>query len=100
MCNRKRLVFNPNHPIYDKYKDTYIKPVVGPAAELHVAVLIVEGEPGDVDLAGGLEDARRDVGAAPVARHHHVRRVRRVKCVTRTEHWSNRIISLYRLSVQ
>ena len=57
----------------------HLEPVVGPAAELHVAVLIVEGEPGDVDGAGGHEDAGRDVGAGPFARHHHVGRVGRVK---------------------
>ena len=41
----------------------YLEPVVGPAPELHLAALIIEGEPGDVDLAGGLEHAGRDVGA-------------------------------------
>ena len=41
--------------------------------------LIVEGEPGDVDGAGGLEDAGGDVGAEARAAHHHVRLVRRVK---------------------
>ena len=35
----------------------YLEAVVGPAAELHLAVLVVEGEPGDVDGAGGLEHA-------------------------------------------
>ena len=35
---------------------------VGPGAELHGAVLVVEGEVGDVDLAGALEDGRRDPG--------------------------------------
>ena len=42
-----------------KIKDTYIKAVVGPAAELHVAVLVVEGEPGDVDLAGRLDTSTK-----------------------------------------
>ena len=46
--------------------------VVGPAGELEVARLVVEGEPRDVDLAHGLEDARRDVDAGAVAAHHHV----------------------------
>ena len=62
----------------------YLEPVVRPAAELHLAVLVVEGEPGDVDLARGHEDARRDVGALPLRRHHHVRRICPVKCLTRT----------------
>ena len=46
---------------------------------LVVLYLIVEGEPGDVDGAGGLEDAGRDVGAEARAAHHHVRLVRRVE---------------------
>lgn len=40
--------------------------VVGPRAELHGAVLIVEREEGDVDLAGALEDGRRDPGDVSV----------------------------------
>ncbi len=40
--------------------------VVGPRAELHGAVLVVEGEEGDVDLAGALEDGRRDPGDVSV----------------------------------
>jgi hypothetical protein len=36
-----------------------IEPVVGPGPELEVTALLVEGEPGDVDLAGGLEQAYR-----------------------------------------
>jgi hypothetical protein len=66
-------------------KRAHLAPVIGPAAELHLAVLVVEGEPGDVDLAGGLEDAGRDVGAAPLARQHHVRRVRPVKSLIGAE---------------
>ena len=58
---------------------SHLAPVVGPAAELHLAVLVVEGEPGDVYLAGGLEDAGRYVGAAPRTRQHHIGRVRAVK---------------------
>ena len=50
----------------------HLKPIVGPAAELHITVLVIEGEPGDVYLAGGLEDARGYVGAAAPIRHHHV----------------------------
>ena len=43
--------------------ETHLESVIRPAAKLHVAVLVVEGEPSDVDLAGGLEDAGRNVGA-------------------------------------
>ena len=35
---------------------THLQPVVGPAAKLHLAVLVIKWEPGDVDLARGLED--------------------------------------------
>ena len=34
--------------------------VVRPGAELHLAALLVEGEEGDVDGAGGLVDGRRN----------------------------------------
>ena len=56
----------------NKRNIAHLKPVICPASELHLAVLVVEGEPGDVDLAGGHEDAGGDVGAEAVAGHHHV----------------------------
>ena len=56
-----------------------LEAVVRPATELHVAVLIVEGKPRDVDLAGRLEDAGRDVGASAGVVDHYVYRVRPVK---------------------
>ena len=65
--------------------NNYLEPVIGPAPELHVAVLIVEGEPGDVYLASGLEDAGGDVGAAALVRHHHVGRECPVKLLVRAE---------------
>ena len=59
----------------------YLESVIGPAPKLHLTALVVEGEPGDVDLAGGLEHAGRDVGAETRARHHHVCGERRVKAL-------------------
>ena len=59
----------------------YLVSVVGPAPELHLAVLVVEGEPGDVDLAGGLEDARGNVRAATVAGDNHIGGVSPVKAL-------------------
>ena len=59
--------------------EIHLESVIRPAAKLHVAVLVVKGEPGDVDLAGGLEDARRDVGAHPLAGYNHVCVIRPVK---------------------
>ena len=52
---------------------SYHESVVGPAAEFHDALLVVEREPGDVDFAGALENARRLVIATAVVAHHHVR---------------------------
>ena len=62
-----------------------LEPVVGPAPELHLAVLVVEGEPGDVDGAARLEYPGWDVGAQPGARHHHVGLVGRVEALTGAE---------------
>ena len=62
--------------------EVHLEPVVGPAAELHLAALIIEGEPGDVDGAARLEHTRRDVGAKPLASHNHVGGVGRVEALT------------------
>ena len=58
---------------------TYFVAIVGPAAKLHVAVLVVEWEPSDIDLAGGLEDARRDVGQHPSVPDHNLDWISAVK---------------------
>ena len=52
---------------------------VGPGAKLEVTLLVVKGEPGDVDLAGGLEDARGDVEHGAVLGDHDVRLERPVE---------------------
>ena len=62
----------------------YLVSVVGPAAELHLAVLVVEGEPRDVDLAGGLEDAWGNVVAATVAGDYHIGGVSAVETLVST----------------
>ena len=61
--------------------DSNLKSIIGPAPKLHLTALVVEGEPGDVDLAGGLEHPGRDVGAETGTRHHHVCGERRVKAL-------------------
>ena len=61
---------------------THLEPVVRPASELHLTVLVVEGEPGDVDLAGGHEDAGRDVRAQALVCHHHICRVGSIEGLT------------------
>ena len=68
----------------------YLEAVIGPTSKLHLTVLVIEGEPGDVDLAGGHEDAGWDVGALALVCHHHVGGVRPVKCFTCTA--NNRIL--------
>lgn len=47
-------------------------PVVGPGAEGEAALLPVEGEVGDVHLAGALGDGRRVPHDVPVGAQHHV----------------------------
>ena len=64
---------------------TYLEPIIGPATELHITVLVIEGEPGDVDLAGGHEDARGDVCTTTTAGHHHVCWISSIKSFTCTE---------------
>ena len=46
--------------------------------------LVVEWEPGDVDLAGGLEDARWDVGAHALACNNHIRVIRSIESLVST----------------
>ena len=62
-----------------------LEPVIRPASELHLTVLVVEGEPGDVDGAGGEEDAGGDVRAEPVRGDHHICWVGSVKSLAGAE---------------
>ena len=50
--------------------------------------MVVEGEPGDVDLAGGLEDAGRDVEAVTRAGDHHFGGVCAVETLVGAGGWS------------
>ena len=70
---------------------SHLKPVIRPTSKLHLAVLVVEGEPGDVDLAGGHEDAGRDVCAQALVSYHNICRVGSVKGLTRTEIMESRL---------
>lgn len=62
---------------------SYLISIISPAAELHFAALVVEREPGDVDLAGAFEDARRHVQARAVVPYYHVGRVCAVETFVR-----------------
>lgn len=52
--------------------ESNLKSIIGPAAKLHLAALIVEGEPRNVDFTCRFEDARRHIEAGAVVADHHV----------------------------
>lgn len=62
----------------------YLVAIIGPATELHVAMLVIKGEPCNVYLACALEDAGRHVQAATVMSNHDVCVVRPVEPLVRT----------------
>ena len=64
--------------------ELYLVTIVSPAAKLHVAVLVVEWKPGDVNLASGFEYSGRDVGQQPTVTHHHLDWVGPVKSLVST----------------
>ena len=76
-------------PLYTQLKrglkKTYIKAIVRPASKLHLATLIVEWKPGDINFTGGHEDAGGDVGTQSFVGHHNICRVGPVKCFTGAE---------------
>ena len=55
-----------------KIIDKYLKSVVGPASKLHITILVIEGEPSNVNLTGGFEYSRRNISTAAFVRHNHV----------------------------
>lgn len=59
--------------------------VISPTAKLHLAALVVEGKPGDVDLAGAFEDTGWHIQAGAVVPHHHVGWVGAVEAFVRAE---------------
>lgn len=70
---------------WNKKKHSNLKSIVRPGSKLHLAPLIVEGKPGDVDFAGGLEDARRHVQTRSVVPDDHVGRVGSVEALVGAE---------------
>ncbi len=67
------------------YKNCDLPARVGPRAKLEVALLVVEGEPGDVNLARRLEDPRRNIQASALIVDHHIGLVRPVELLIRAE---------------
>lgn len=57
----------------------YLKSVVCPTAKFHITLLIVEGEPRDIDLTRTLEYSRWYEYTATIAVYHHVGCVRAVE---------------------
>lgn len=53
-------------PISMRVQCAYLPAVIRPRTKLHYALLVIEGEPGDVDLACRLENTGRNIKAAPV----------------------------------
>lgn len=72
------------YPYCTRVSCTHLKSVVSPTAELHLAALVVEREPSDIDFARRLEDARWDVHAGAIVPDYHVRWVRSVKSLVGT----------------
>ena len=51
---------------------TDLKSVISPASKFHSAVLVIEREPGNINLASTLEDARWDYMAGTIMSYHNV----------------------------
>lgn len=54
------------------FNSYYLKTVVSPTTKLHIAILVIEWEPRDVDLTCTFEDTRWHIQARTVVPHHHV----------------------------
>ena len=63
---------------------SHLVSVVSPGAKLHLTGLVIEGEPRDVNLAGRLEDARRNVGAHTFTCDNNVCRICTIKSLIST----------------
>ena len=63
---------------------TNLKSVVGPAAKLHLTVLVVKREPSDVNWTGRHKDSGWNIGAHALVRDHNVGGVGSIKGFART----------------
>ena len=66
----------------------YFEAIVGPGAKLKFTMLIIEGEPRDVNLARALEDARGNVQHGASRRGNDVGLERSIKSLVGTKTWS------------
>ena len=73
------------HPERSLNNYCYLEPVVGPTPKLHLTVLIVKGEPGDVYQTCRFENARRDVSTGSSGGDNNIGRVGSVKRLARAE---------------
>ena len=62
----------------------YLETIIGPASKLHITILVIKWEPGDINGTGRHEDARRNVGAETLVSHHHVGWKGRIESLTGT----------------
>ena len=51
----------------------YLETIIRPTSKLHITILVIEGEPSNVNLTGGFEYSRRNVSTAALVRHNNVR---------------------------
>ena len=51
---------------------SYLESIISPASKLHITSLFIKWEPSNVNFAGGLEDARGDVGTHALVGHHNI----------------------------
>lgn len=68
----------------------YHEPIVGPAAKLHCALLIVEWEPSDIYFASALKDARWDVFTTAVMPDDYVRLERVIEALVSAAEKTNK----------
>ena len=76
------------HDFHCDGDEAHVKPVVSPTSKLDRAVLVVEGEPSDVNLTGGFEYSRRNIGTPTLVSHHHVGWVGSIELLVSAETYS------------
>ena len=64
----------------------YLEPIVSPRSKLHATSLVVEGEVGDVNLAGAAQLGGGRPEHYPLVRHHRLALHETLREVIRAEH--------------